>query len=160
MHNHDAGKTSVYSDDSASTENPLVNEFDRLIASRAEVAKLNLHIKEQVRYFEAILSSISDFAYVFNEQGRFVFINQALLDLWGLKSDEAIGKDFFDLKYPDDLATRLQRQIREVFETRQRVTDETPYTSPTGVVGYYEYIFSPFFGTDGSVELVVVTTRN
>lgn len=160
MHNHDAGKTPIYSEDSAATENPLVNEFDRLIANKAEVAKLNFQIREQVRYFEAILSSISDFAYVFNEQGRFVFINQALLDLWGLKSDEALGKDFFDLNYPDDLAARLQRQIREVFETRQRVTDETPYTSPTGVVGYYEYIFSPFFGADGSVELVVGTTRN
>ena len=159
MHN-DAGKTQIYSDDSAATENPLVDEFDRLIASKAEVAKLNLQIKEQVRYFEAILSSISDFAYVFNEAGQFVFINQSLLDLWGLKSDEALGKDFFDLKYPDDLAARLQRQIREVFETRQRVTDETPYTSPTGVVGYYEYIFSPFFGADGAVELVVGTTRN
>jgi PAS domain S-box-containing protein len=160
MHNHDAGKNAIYSDDSAATENPLVDEFDRLIASKAEVAKLNLQIKEQIRYFEAILSSISDFAYVFNEQGRFVFINQSLLDLWGLKSEEALGKDFFDLKYPDDLAARLQRQIREVFETKQMVTDETPYTSPTGVVGYYEYIFSPFFGADDSVELVVGTTRN
>jgi PAS domain S-box-containing protein len=160
MRNHDAGKTPNYSDDLAATEAPLVDEVDRLIATKAEVAKLNLKIREQVRYFEAILSSISDFAYVFNEQGRFVFINQALLDLWGLKLDEAIGKDFFDLKYPDDLAARLQRQIREVFETRQRVIDETPYTSPTGVVGYYEYIFSPFFGADGSVELVVGTTRN
>lgn len=160
MHNHGAGKSPFYSDDSAATENPLVNEFDHLIASKAEVAKLNLQIRDQIRYFEAILSSISDFAYVFNEEGRFVFINQSLLDLWGLKSDEAIGKNFFDLKYPDDLAARLQRQIREVFETRQRVTDETPYTSPTGVVGYYEYIFSPFFGAHGAVELVVGTTRN
>ena len=160
MHDHDAGKTSVYSGDSAATENLEVNEFDPRDADKAEVARLNLQLTAQVRYFEAILSSISDFAYVFNEQGRFVLINQSLLDLWGLKSDEALGKNFFDLKYPDDLAARLQRQIREVFETRQRVTDETPYISPTGVVGYYEYIFSPFFGADGSVELVVGTTRN
>lgn len=160
MHNQFAGKTPIYSDESAATDNPTVIEFDRLIDSKAEVAKLSFQIREQVRYFEAILSSISDFAYVFNEQGRFVFINQSLLDLWGLKSDEALGKNFFDLQYPDDLAARLQRQIQEVFETRQRVTDETAYTSPTGVVGYYEYIFSPFFGADGSVELVVGTTRN
>ena len=160
MHNHVVGTAPIHSDDSAAPENPPVIESDRLIVNKAEVTRLNLQLTEQVRYFEAILSSISDFAYVFNEQGRFVFINQALLDLWGLKSEEALGKNFFDLKYPDDLASTLQRQIREVFETRQRVTDETPYTSPTGVVGYYEYIFSPFFGADGSVELVVGTTRN
>jgi PAS domain-containing protein len=77
-------KLQIYSDDSAATENPVVNESDRLIASKAEVAKLNLQIREQVCNFEAILSSISDFAYVFNEHGRFVFINQSLLDSLGL----------------------------------------------------------------------------
>ena len=33
------------------------------------------------------LSSISDFAYIFDREGRFVFVNQALLDLWGLTGD-------------------------------------------------------------------------
>jgi len=128
--------------------------------SDSEIIKLSRQIYEQTRYFDAILSSISDFAYTFDKDGRFIFINQALLDLWGLKLEEAIGKNFFDLKYPDDLAARLQRQIQQVYDTKQRVTDETAYTSPTGVVGYYEYIFSPFFGADGEVELVVGTTRN
>ncbi|HVE59706.1 MAG TPA: PAS domain-containing protein, partial [Pyrinomonadaceae bacterium] len=128
--------------------------------SHPEIIKLNRRIDEQMRYFDAILSSISDFAYTFDREGRFVFVNQALLDLWGLKLEEAIGKNFFDLQYPDDLAARLQRQIQQVYDTRQRVTDETPYTSPTGVAGYYEYIFSPFFGANGAVELVVGTTRN
>lgn len=128
--------------------------------SHAEVIKLSLKIAQQAHFFDAILSSISDFAYVFDKAGRFVFVNQALLDLWGLKLADALGKDFFDLNYPDDLAARLQQQIQLVFASRQRVTDETPYTSPTGVVGYYEYIFSPFSAADGSVELVVGTTRN
>ena len=128
--------------------------------SHSEIVKLNRRMDEQMRYFEAILSSISDFAYTFDQDGRFVFVNQALLDLWGLKLEEAVGKNFFDLQYPDDLAERLQRQIQQVYDTRQRVTDETPYTSPTGVIGYYEYIFSPFFGAGGAVELVVGTTRN
>jgi PAS domain S-box-containing protein len=128
--------------------------------NQSEIAKLSRQIKEQTRYFEAILSSISDFAYTFDKDGRFVFVNQALLDLWGLKLEDAIGKNFFDLNYPDDLAGRLQQQIQQVFDSAQRVTDETPYTSPTGVVGYYEYIFSPFFGADAAVELVVGTTRN
>jgi PAS domain S-box-containing protein len=128
--------------------------------SHQEIVKLNRQIDEQTRYFDAILSSISDFAYTFDKDGRFVFVNQALLDLWGLRLEDALGKNFFDLQYPDDLAARLQRQIQEVYDTHRRVTDETPYTSPTGIVGYYEYIFSPFFGENGEVELVVGTTRN
>lgn len=128
--------------------------------THSELTALSRRIDEQTRYFEAILSSISDFAYTFDRAGRFVFVNQALLDLWGLKLEEALGKNFYDLNYPDELAGRLQRQIEEVYSTAQRVTDETSYTSPSGVTGYYEYIFSPYFSANGTVELVVGTTRN
>ncbi len=128
--------------------------------NQTEITELNRQLDEQMRYFDAILSSISDFAYTFDREGRFVFVNQALLDLWGLKLEQAVGKNFFDLEYPADLAARLQDQIQQVFDTRQIVTDETPYTSPTGIAGYYEYIFSPFFGANGAVEFVVGTTRD
>jgi len=70
------------------------------------------------------------------------------------------GKDFFDLKYPDDLAAKLQRQIQQVFETGKPLSDETPYTSPTGAGGFYEYILAPVFAADGSVELVAGSTRD
>ena len=106
------------------------------------------------------LDAITDFAYVFDLGGRFAFINKPLLDLWGLTLDEAVGKNFFDLQYPDDLAARLQQQIQEVIETRQRVVDETPYTSPTGAGGYYQYIFSPVLAPDGSVCAVAGSTRD
>ncbi len=105
------------------------------------------------------LSCTSDFVYIFDREGRFLFANQALLDLWGIPLEAAVGRNFFDLKYPDALAERLQRQVREVFESRHRVVDETPYTSPTGVRGYYEYIFSPVFEADGAVQFIVGSTR-
>jgi len=133
---------------------------DANVETPDEVVKLTKKLGRQTHLFEAILSSISDFAYIFDRDGRFIFVNQALLDLWGLKLEAALGRNFFDLNYPADLATTLQRQIQLVFESRQRVTDETLYISPTGVAGYYEYIFSPFIGSDGAVELVVGTTRN
>lgn len=72
-------------------------------------------------------------------------MNQALLNLWGLKLEGAVGKNFFELKYPDELATRLQQQIQQVFETGAGLTDETEYRSQTGAAGYYEYIFRTGF---------------
>ncbi len=126
----------------------------------ASLIALTSQIERQARVFNTTLSSISDFAYIFDREGRFVYANQALLDLWGLRLEEAIGKNFFDLKYPDDLASRLQQQIQQVFDTRQGLKDETPYTSPTGAGGYYEYIFSPVFAADGTVEVVAGSTRD
>ncbi|HZZ45205.1 MAG TPA: ATP-binding protein [Tepidisphaeraceae bacterium] len=114
----------------------------------------------QVRLLEGLLSSITDFAYTFDLEGRFTFINKALLDLWGMKLVEAVGKNFFDLKYPEALAEKLQRQIREVIQTKRVLVDETPYTSLTGAGGYYQYIFSPVLGANGEVEAVAGTTRD
>jgi PAS domain S-box-containing protein len=116
-------------------------------------------LEERARVLEMTLSYIPDFAYVFNPEGRFVYVNKALLDLWGLKLEEAVGKNFFDLKYPDELAAKLQRQIQQVIDTGEGLTDETPYTSPNGKGGYYEYIFRPVFAHDGAVEMVAGSTR-
>jgi len=122
--------------------------------------KLHQQLEQQSRIFDTTLSSITDFVYIFDKQGRFAYANQALLDLWGLKLEDAVGTDFYDLKYPHELAGRLQRQIRQVFDTKEGLTDETPYTSPTGAGGYYEYIFRPVFDAQGAVVMVAGSTRD
>ena len=65
----------------------------------------------------------SDFAYVFDPQGRFLYANASLLNLWGLPLADVVGKDFFDLRYPHDQAALLQRQLQEVVEHKRKVID-------------------------------------
>ena len=110
-------------------------------------------VQQNARIYATIISTISDFAYLFDLQGRFQFINKPLLDLWGLTLEQAVGKNFFELNYPEALAEKLQRQIQQVIQTRARVVDETEYTNPAGDTGYYEYIFSPVLAADGTVEV-------
>jgi PAS domain S-box-containing protein len=129
-------------------------------SSEHQADELRYRIDQQRRIFDLTLSSISDFAYIFDRDGCFVFINQSLLDLWGLKFEQAVGKNFYELNYPDELAARLQRQIRQVFDSKSGLVDETPYTSPTGAGGYYEYIFRPVFDREGNVEFVAGSTRD
>ncbi|MEO7436952.1 MAG: PAS domain-containing sensor histidine kinase, partial [Candidatus Binatia bacterium] len=117
-------------------------------------------LERQARVFDTTLSAIVDFAYIFDLDGRFSYVNKALLNLWGLPLEDAVGKNFFDLGYPEPLAARLQAQIQQVIDTGERLSDETPYTSPTGAGGYYEYIFSPVLAADGSVEVVAGSTRD
>src|SRR5579863_5131087 len=75
--------------------------------SEQDVDELRLRIEQQSRILDITLSSISDFAYMFDREGRFAFVNEALLKLWGLKIEDAVGKNFYELKYPDELASRL-----------------------------------------------------
>jgi len=130
---------------------------EELRRTEAEASKQS-RLREQM--LTVALSSMSDFAQIYDRTGRILFVNQPLLDLWGIGLEEAIGKNFLDLGYPTELAIRLQGQLASVVETSQRVTDETPYTGSTGEEGYYEYILSPVFGADREVEFVVGTTRD
>lgn len=151
MNDFKGASSSVASSDTISTQ---------LAESQAQVTKLTDQIDEQARVFDGILSSISDFAYAFDRDGRFVFINKALLDLWGMELKDAVGKNFHELPYPEDLAAKLQQQIQQVFDTGERLVDETEYTNPEGKTGYYEYIFSPVKAADGSIDLVSGSTRD
>ena len=114
----------------------------------------------QASAYESTLSAVTDFVYAFDREGRFLFSNKPLLDLLQVSIEGLIGKNFLELGYPEDLAGRLQRQIQQVFTTGEIVVDETPFVSPSGASGYYEYIFSPVLGADREVKEVAGTTRD
>ena len=116
--------------------------------------------EQQWRILEATLSSIADFAYTFDRAGRFLYVNQPLLDLWGQTLQEAVGKNFFDLKYPEEVAARLQGQIQQVFAAGRKVIDETPYSRPDRAKGHFEHIFFPVIGHSGTIDFVAGTTRD
>ncbi len=133
------------------------------ITERREAEKerraLTAQLAAQARVFDTALSNAADFIYTFDLEGRFTYANHALLALWRKNTDEAIGKNFFDLGYPQHLAERLQNQIQEVINSKGRVSDETPFTSALGT-RYYEYIFVPVLGPKGEVEAVAGSTRD
>lgn len=128
---------------------------------RAEKAlrQLSNKIERQLHRFDTVASSVQDFIYMFDLQGRFTYINQPLLDLWQKTFEQAVGRNFYELDYPADLAEKLQRQIQEVITSRGPLKDETPYTSAFGTRAY-EYIFVPLIGSDGAVEAVAGVTRD
>lgn len=129
--------------------------FDITDRKRAEQ-----QLQEQWHAFDTALSNTPDFTYTFDLQGRFTYVNRALLSLLQIPLSMAVGKNFFDLGYPPELAARLQRQIQTVVDTRQTLRDETPFTGPTGETRHYEYIFVPVLGATAEVEAVAGSTRD
>jgi PAS domain S-box-containing protein len=122
--------------------------------------EVGAELKRQWHLFDSVLSHIPDFAYTFDLEGRFTYINEALLNLWQKPLRDCVGKNFFELGYPQDLAARLQRQIKAVIDTNGPVRDQTPFTGPTGETRHYEYIFVPVLAEDGHVEAVAGSTRD
>lgn len=129
-------------------------------APPAEADSATALLQRRADILEMTISSISDFAYAFDRAGRFIYSNQALLDLLGIRLEEIIGKNFFDLNYPPDLAARLQQQIAQVVATSQGIEDETDFTGVSGARRIYEYIFRPVIDNQGQVSAVVGSTRD
>ena len=119
-----------------------------------------LIFRRQWHTFDIALSNTPDFTYVFDLEGRFTYVNRALLTLWQKSLEESVGKNFFELGYPPELAERLQSQIRQVIETKELLRDQTPFTGPDGETRYYEYILVPVLSADGRVESVAGSTRD
>jgi PAS domain S-box-containing protein len=122
-----------------------------------------IHGQERVEttsLFEKVLSTLKDYVYAFDQDGRFLYANQTLLDLWGLREAEALGKTMADLAYPQEVESKLLEGVKTVFATGQTVTSETFYTSPSGTSAYYENILSPVFSEDGRVAFVAGSSRD
>lgn len=135
-------------------------DVTELVVSRQKSEEHARQLKQQAHTFDVMLSHITDFVYLFDLDGCFTYSNKPLLDLLGISLEDIIGKSFYDLPYPEELAQTLQAHIQHVIDTKQQIVDETLYVSPSGVVGYYEYIFSPVLGADGQVAVVAGSTRN
>ena len=132
------------------TERKRVEEENRQLATLA---------RSQARLFDSTLSNSPDIIYTFDLQGRFTYANQSLLTIWQKSLDEAVGKTFFELDYPPEMATLLHNQVIEVIASKSRVVGEVRYTSAIGT-RHYEHIFAPVLAPDGSVEAVVGSSRD
>lgn len=113
----------------------------------------------QRRIYEAALSNTPDFVYVFDLQERFIYMNEALLTMYGKTREEAFGKTCLELGYEPWHAEMHGREIATVAATRKPIRGEVPFTGTNGR-RIYDYIFVPVFGPQGDVVAVAGTTRD
>jgi len=135
-------------------------EVTEFVKARNTAEQLALQVEQHAKLFDVTLSAIKDMVYTFDTEGRFTYSNYSLFEVLGITLDDIIGKNFHDLPYPPALAHTLQSQISYVIDTGKPVKNDTVFTNPKGIIGYYEYIFSPVFDNEGKVVLVAGSTRD
>jgi PAS domain S-box-containing protein len=117
--------------------------------------------ERQVRLFDGVASTTPDFVYVFDLEGRFQYANRRLLEVWGMRIEDVVGKTCLQLGYEQWHHDMHMRELAQVIATRRGLKGEVPFKAPlTGIFGVYEYIFTPVMGPDGEVEAIAGTTRD
>lgn len=112
------------------------------------------------RIYQALLQTTPDLLYVFDLQHRFIYANDALLNMWGMSWDEAKGKTCLELGYEPWHAAMHDEEIDRVVATRQPVRGDVPFPHKDKGTRIYDYIFTPVIGLDGEVEAIAGSTRD
>ncbi|GGE09218.1 hypothetical protein GCM10011390_30390 [Aureimonas endophytica] len=111
------------------------------------------------RLLTGILSSVRDYVYAFDHDHRFVYVNKAMTDFFGLAETAMLGRTFLELGYPPDLAARLDRHIDHIFATGEKVEDEMVFRDRAGLDGRYDFVWTPIEDREGAIEYVVGVSR-
>ncbi|WP_162944803.1 PAS domain S-box protein [Flavisolibacter nicotianae] len=132
----------------------------RQIEIQQRLEEVQIETDKQKRLYEAITASTPDLIYVFDLSYRFVYANEALLNMWGKEWNEAIGKGLLENGYEPWHAEMHEREIDLVVANKQPVRGEVSFPHATLGSRVYDYIFVPVFNKEGEVEAVAGTTRD
>lgn len=125
----------------------------------AESVSSYSNIKEkQTRRFEAMLSSSPDLSYIMDLDGKFLYINQATIELIQKPKPDILGKFLYDfgVSSKEELKAHIQSIIDTQVPSRGEMTFKT--SSSKGIS--FEYIFSPILDEQKKLEAIAGISRD
>jgi diguanylate cyclase (GGDEF)-like protein/PAS domain S-box-containing protein len=123
----------------------------------ASLAGYTAEKEKHERLFHTVMTASPDHVFVLGTDGRFMYANQSLCDLYRIAPDDIVGKTFADLGQP--YALDLQQQLAHVVASRERCRGELSYSCGSDCVQQYEYIFAPAID-GGKIVAIAGTARN
>lgn len=106
---------------------------------------------QQVQSMSALLDNIDAYVFTKDLDGKYVYVNADVADLFQTPIDNIIGKDdshFFDLEKSDQL---LQNDLKVIKNQVSIESEEVNVVKSTGQVHTYKSIKKPLFNNDGKV---------
>lgn len=136
-------------------------ELER-VRSEAEKALVesSLRLQQQKRMYDSITSSTPDMVYVLDTNYRFIYANQAIIDMWGISPDNYMGKQLHELGYEPWQVERHHKEVDEVVRTKETLRREVGFNHAALGKRMYDYIFAPIFDDDENVVAIAGTARD
>ncbi|WP_420641795.1 PAS domain S-box protein [Candidatus Leptofilum sp.] len=120
---------------------------------------LSVELKQQTRLLQAILAATPDNFLVFDLDGRFMFISNAILEYLQVDVDFVVGKTWQELNLPRKFGELSDQDRAAVLQTGQAVSREFIYPMPDGD-REIEFVTNPVLGPDGETTAFVTTSRD
>lgn len=116
--------------------------------------------QRQLRFYQSLIAATPDLVYAFDRDARFLFANQALLQMWGRTLEDSVGKTLLEIGYEPWHAAMHESEIEQVLATGEKIRGEVGFPHSTLGWRQYDYIFTPVFDAHGEIEAIAGTTRD
>ena len=129
----------------------LIEQIAHLTSIAIENYQTSLALNTSQSRMSTILDNVNACIYLKDTEGRYLFVNQRVLDLWGTTLDKVLGcgdEQFFDQQTTTTIQENDQRVLLEG-KTLQR--EETNVVAATGIATTFLTTKLPLFRPDGEI---------
>lgn len=128
----------------------LMRLNEDLTAARGEALSRAKHMKN-------VLDSMETFIGVLDSDGRLLDVNQSALDVIGAKESDVIGRYFATTPWWDFSSESVERMTSIIRQgaAGKRVKADLLYADKTRAIRAVEFVMTPLYREDGSVEYLV-----
>ncbi len=114
--------------------------------------------EHQARRFETMLSSSPDLCYILDLDGKFLYVNRAMIELYKKPVHDILGKSRYNSAMPSKFDVHVN--IQHIIDTGERCYGEVEFQAPSGKQSFFEYVFEPLFDENGKLEAIAATSHD
>lgn len=116
-------------------------------------------INEQNKIFYAIINSVDDYIFCKDMNSRYISCNKSFETILGLREDEIIGKNDFEL-FEYEKAKAISKLDKEVMDKKELMISESSIKTHDGRLIYYENYKTPLIDENGNLAGIVTVARD
>lgn len=131
-------------------------EMDKALSE--SIASFSSAVERQNRLFDTMLSSSPDLSYILDLEGKFLYVNSAMSELFQKDAIELIGETIYNLAMPSK--ADIVAHIEHIIQTGEQCSGEILFKDANNKVCFFEYIYVPVFDKKGRVEAIACASRD
>jgi len=141
-------------DDSQKTKEQLIEELTELRRQQARFHQAEKYNGDFDTNYRMLVKNIRASMAVFDYEGKCLFINEIAAGALGKRPEDVVGQTQWDI-FPEEVADRQIKRIREVIDTGNPFTDESRTFMGNGW-RWFDTSLQPYFDNDGKITAVLL----
>jgi diguanylate cyclase (GGDEF)-like protein/PAS domain S-box-containing protein len=122
------------------------------------VRKYTFSKEKQTRLFDSMLSTNPILSYILDLYGNFLYINQAMCNLYDKPVYEILGKAIYNFEMPSK--ADVHQHIKHIIKTGEQLNGEITFKKSSGKIRVFHYVYAPVFDENGIIDAIAGTSQD